>query len=68
MVDEHLIILSQPGELVLAEARADRYVEKGRVQVLSGKCWTVPVLADGRLFVRNEKVLIALDATGKHAK
>ncbi len=68
LVDEHLIILSQPGELILAEARADRYVEKGRVQVLSGKCWTVPVLADGRLFVRNEKVLIALDVTGKHSK
>ena len=68
LVDEHLIILSQPGELVLAEARADRYVEKGRVQILRGKCWTVPVLADGRLFVRNEKVLIALDVTGEHSK
>jgi outer membrane protein assembly factor BamB len=62
-VDGYLIILGENGELVLAKASPERYTELSRCQVFDTgtKTWTVPVLSDGRLFVRSENALIALD-------
>jgi len=48
-------------KLALVEATPAGYREKGSVNVLDGKCWTVPTLAGGRLYLRNEKQLVALD-------
>jgi outer membrane protein assembly factor BamB len=50
-----LIILSEKGELLLAEPSASELKIIARSQVLGGLCWTPPSLADGRLFVRNAK-------------
>jgi outer membrane protein assembly factor BamB len=61
IADGHLIVLGEEGTLVLAEATPKAYVEKARSQVLEGTCWSVPVLANGTLYVRNEKRLVALD-------
>lgn len=60
----HLIVLSDRGKLALVEATPAEYRELGNAQVLDGKCWTAPSLADGRLYVRNEEQLIALDWKG----
>jgi outer membrane protein assembly factor BamB len=59
-----LIVLSERGKLLLVEATPESYREKGTAQVLSGKCWTAPTLAGGRLYLRNEEELVALDWTG----
>lgn len=48
-----LVILSDTGELVLAEASPEAFRPLARARVLSGKCWTPPALADGRLYCRN---------------
>jgi outer membrane protein assembly factor BamB len=61
IADKHLIVLGEHGALVLAEATSSGYVEKARWQALEGRCWSVPVLAHGKLYVRNEKRLMALD-------
>jgi outer membrane protein assembly factor BamB len=50
---DRLIILSDQGELVLAEATAAAYVELSRFKILEGKCWTHPVWVNGRLLARN---------------
>ena len=60
----HLIVLSDKGKLALVQATPDEYKELGNAQVLEGKCWTSPSLADGRLYVRNEEQLIAFDWKG----
>lgn len=57
----NLVVLSERGKLVLVEATPEAYRELGSTQVLEGKCWTAPSLADGRLYVRNEEQLVALD-------
>lgn len=62
--DGHLFILGERGTLALAEATPEGYREKARAQVLEGKTWTMPTLADGRLFVRSESELVALRMTG----
>ncbi len=60
LADGHLVILGEKGALVLAEASAEGFVEKARVQPLEGKHWTVPTLDDGRLYLRNESELLCL--------
>ncbi len=50
-----LIILSEKGELIIAEASSEAFKPLSRAQVLGGKCWTVPVLANGRIYCRNSK-------------
>ena len=61
LADGHLYVLGDRGKLALVEATPEGFVEKGVVEVLEGKCWTVPTLAGGRLYVRNEQELVALD-------
>jgi outer membrane protein assembly factor BamB len=56
-----LIILGESGKLALAEASPSGYREKATVQVSTNKCWTVPVVASGRLYVRDEGCLRCLD-------
>lgn len=53
MAGEKLILLSDAGELVVAEPSFEEFKPLARAQVLSGRCWTVPVLANGRIFCRN---------------
>ena len=53
LADDTLIILKDGGELVLVEARPDQYKENHRQKILSGKCWTVPTLSQGKLYARN---------------
>ncbi|MFL6202779.1 MAG: PQQ-binding-like beta-propeller repeat protein [Thermoanaerobaculia bacterium] len=60
----NLVVLSDRGKLALVNATPEEYRELGNAQVLDGKCWTSPSLADGRLYVRNEAQLIAFDWKG----
>ena len=53
LAGEKLILLSDAGELVVAEPSFEEFKPLARAQVLSGRCWTVPVLANGRIFCRN---------------
>lgn len=55
VADGKLIALSGTGELMIAPASAAGLVPTTRAQVLGGKCWTAPVLANGRLLCRNSK-------------
>jgi len=50
-----LLILSDKGELLLAEASPADFKPLARAKVLSGLCWTPPALANGRLYVRNAR-------------
>ena len=52
--DGRLIIMSDKSELAIAQAKPDQLNVLARAQVLAReKCWTTPVLADGRIYARN---------------
>jgi hypothetical protein len=53
--------------LFLAKATPKEYVEVSRCSVLDRDklTWSAPVVSGGRLFIRNENALVALDLTGK---
>lgn len=48
------------GDLVMVEASPRAYRELGRIKPLGGQSWTAPVLADGKLVIRNKKTLACL--------
>jgi outer membrane protein assembly factor BamB len=63
-----MVILSDKGKLAIAEASPTEYKELASAQVLpKKKCWTVPVLANGRIYARNnpDGQLVCLDVSGK---
>jgi outer membrane protein assembly factor BamB len=61
-----LIVLSDKGELVVAEASSAGFKPLARAHLLGGKCWTVPVLANGRIYCRNAAgTLICVDVHGR---
>jgi outer membrane protein assembly factor BamB len=66
VADGHMILLGDDGQLVLAKPNPTEYVEVSRCQVFEKGTltWIVPVLSDGRLFVRSQYALLALDLRG----
>ncbi len=50
---QRLIVLSGSGELIIVPASPQGFQPIARAQIIEGKCWTVPVLSHGQLYVRN---------------
>ena len=51
--DGKLIVLTEKGELIIADASPSGFHAISRASVLSKRCWVQPTLVNGRLFVRN---------------
>ncbi len=52
---DRILALSDKGELILFSAKPDAYKELARADVLDGKCWSTPTLANGLIFARSTK-------------
>jgi outer membrane protein assembly factor BamB len=61
LAGQHLIVLTEDGDLALVRATPDRHEELSRFHVLEGKTWNVPAIADGYLLVRNLAEMAAFD-------
>ena len=65
-VDGTIIAMNgRNGDVVMVEAIPDRYHELGRIKPfgnqITNQNWTAPIIADGRLIVRNKKLMVCLD-------
>jgi outer membrane protein assembly factor BamB len=56
-----LLVISEGGELILLAANPQRHEELGRFRVLDRKTWNHPVIAHGRLYVRNAEEMACYD-------
>tara|TARA_B110000116_G_scaffold227761_1_gene208837 strand:- start:401 stop:1633 length:1233 start_codon:yes stop_codon:yes gene_type:complete len=56
-----LVIQRESGELLLADASPDGFSPIVRAQILPGVVRAYPALADGRFYVRNTDILVAVD-------
>ena len=55
IADGKLIILDEDGDVVIAQASSEGYRELARCTVHTDRCWAMPVLANGRIYVRSNK-------------
>jgi len=62
-----LVVLGDAGQLALVEASPKGYKEIAQKDVLDGKCWSTPAIANGRVYVRSTKEGKCLDLTTKVA-
>jgi outer membrane protein assembly factor BamB len=66
IADGKLIVMGEKGNLVVAEASPEGYKVLSSADILTGKCWTVPVLANGRIYTRNAAGdMVCVDVRGK---
>lgn len=63
--DGKLILLSDRGKLGWVEPSPEELRELDTAQIFHSKTWTVPTLADGVLYVRDESRILALDVKGQ---
>ncbi len=57
--DRHLVVLTDDGAMTCGPADATEFKGTGKVEALSGKCWTVPVIANSRIYCRSAKGKLA---------
>ncbi len=67
LADGNLLALSDAGELVLIKATPQAYQEVSRAKILDGKCWSTPVLSNGRVYARSTTEGVCVDLTGTMA-
>lgn len=66
IADGRLVVQGERGDLVIAKADPAAYTELARRKVLKDRCWVVPVLANGRIFTKNNVgELVCMDASGR---
>ena len=65
LADGHLIVLGDHGGLVLVEATAEEYRERGQTRMFKGKTWTMPTLVGGKLYLRDESELLSVDVSSQ---
>lgn len=62
LAGRRLLALQEDGTLLTLEATPEACRPLGRTKILTGRCWSAPALANGRLYVRNAAgVLVCLD-------
>lgn len=67
LVDDHLLVITERGSLVLARPNTNAYTEVARFLAMpdfhtdTNKCWNAPAVADGKVYVRSTSYAAAFD-------
>ena len=61
--DDHLVVLTEQGDLVLVRATPDQHREVAGFRAIDGKTWNVPAMANGLILVRNAREMAAFDVS-----
>lgn len=67
IADGMIYMLGEMRQLALVEATPEGYRERGRIQIedRGRPTWSHPVVANGRLYIRNQDTLTAYDVTAR---
>lgn len=63
LADGFLYLLTEEGELQIGKASPDGFQPTTTASLLTGRCWTVPVLHRGRIYARNFDRIVCFDLT-----
>jgi outer membrane protein assembly factor BamB len=55
LAGDTLLVLRSKGQLLSVKATPSGYQNQGKIQVLGGKCWTSPIISNGKFIARNAK-------------
>jgi outer membrane protein assembly factor BamB len=64
LADGRLIILDETGELRMARTSDKQLDTICKASLLKPKAWTVPTLSDGKLYLRDQSQILAVDIAG----
>jgi enterochelin esterase-like enzyme/outer membrane protein assembly factor BamB len=64
LVGDHLVIITKPGTLHVAEASPEGYHELARMDLFEDQSWSAVAYADGKLFARSMGELARIDPSG----
>jgi outer membrane protein assembly factor BamB len=65
LAGDHLVVLTEDGDLALVRAAPERHQELARFPAIEGKTWNHPVIVNGLLLVRNLQEMAAFDIRPK---
>lgn len=65
LADGQLLVLREDGQFMIAPAAAEGFQPSTEASILSGKCWSVPILHRGRLYARNLERIVCFDLSGQ---
>jgi outer membrane protein assembly factor BamB len=66
--DGKLIVISDKGKLFIAKPTPEKFDVIASMQVIEDYCWTMPTLANGKIYVRNAKgKVVCIDVSSKKA-
>jgi len=69
LVDGKLLVLTEDGQLVLAQANPNAYTELARYRAFQfdpnnrGKCWISPAFSNGRIYAHSTTAAISIDVS-----
>ena len=58
---DHLLVLTERGELIMAPASPEKFVPVARAQILGVDCRAHPALAEGRFYARDKNTLVCVE-------
>lgn len=61
LADGNLILLTEDGQLKIAKADPTGFKATAMAELFEKRCWTVPVLANGRLYLRDMSKVACVD-------
>jgi outer membrane protein assembly factor BamB len=61
LAGDHVIVLTEDGDIALVRATPERHDELARFPAIEGRTWNHPIIAGGRLIVRNLREMAAFD-------
>jgi hypothetical protein len=64
-VNGYVLMLTEPGDLVLVKPDPSAYTEIDRFKAVAGKCWNVPAISNGRIYVRSTTEAACLEVAPK---
>ena len=74
LVDDHLLTLTERGQLVLSKPNTNGYTELARMLAIpywsdpTNKCWNSPAVSDGRVYVRSTSYCACFDLSVPNLK
>lgn len=64
IADGNIVLLTEGGELQIGKASPEKFEPTTKAEILSGRCWTLPILVDGKLYARNLERVACFDLRG----